>query len=79
MNYRDHIIRDKKVCGGQPVIKGTRIPLRTVLASLAEGATIEEILNDYPTLSRNDVRAAISFVAQSAEEDLPLPGVPSVA
>lgn len=79
MNYRDHISRDKKVCGGQPVIKGTRIPLRTVLASLAEGATVEEILNDYPTLSRNDVRAAISFAAQSAEEDLPLPGVPSVA
>ena len=47
-NYLDRIERDPRVAGGQAVIKGTRVTLRTVLASLAEGATIEEILRDFP-------------------------------
>ena len=71
-DYHDRIRRDPKVAGGQAVIKGTRVTLRTVLASLAEGATTEEILKDLPTLTEVDVRAAIAFAAASAQEDLPL-------
>ena len=71
-NYHDRIQRDPRVAGGQAVIKGTRVTLRTVLASLAEGATIEEILEDFPTLTDVDVRAAIAFAAASAQEDLPV-------
>ena len=51
MKYEDFIVRDQKICGGQPVVKGTRIPIRTVLASLAEGSSAQEILDDFPTLS----------------------------
>lgn len=47
-------------------------PLKTVLASLVEGATTAEILADFPRLSEEDVRAAIAFAAASAQEDLPL-------
>ena len=72
MNYRDHIERDPRVVGGEPVLKGTRVTLRTVLASLAEGATTAEILADFPTLCGEDVRAAIAFAATSAQEDLPV-------
>jgi uncharacterized protein (DUF433 family) len=72
MNYHDRIGRDPRVVGGEPVFKGTRVTLRTVLASLAEGATSAEILADFPTLSGEDVRAAISFAATSAQEDLPV-------
>jgi uncharacterized protein (DUF433 family) len=54
------------------VLKGTRVTLKTVLASLAEGATTAQILADFPTLSEEDVRAAIAFAAASAQEDLPL-------
>ena len=79
MNYQDYIIRDPKICGGQPIIKRTRIPIRTVLASLAEGSTVEEILADFPTLTEQAVRAVIAFAAVSAEEDLPVPSVPGVA
>ena len=50
--------------------------LRTVLASLAEGDSAEEILTDFPTLTAEDVRAAIAFAAASAEEDMPLPAIP---
>ena len=76
MDYQRYIIRDPKICGGEPIIKGTRVTLRTVLASLAEGATTEEILSDFPTLTEKDVRAAIAFAAASAEEDLPVPAIP---
>jgi len=79
MNYEKYIVTNPKVCAGEPVIKGTRVTVRTVLASLAEGATIEEILADFPTLKENDVRAVIAFAAASAEEDLPVPTVPQVA
>ncbi len=76
MNYDDRIVRDPQIVGGQPVFKGTRVTLRTVLASLAEGATVAEILADFPTLSEEDVRAAIAFAAASAQEDLPLVETP---
>jgi len=61
-----------------PVIKGTRVTLRTILASLAEGASIDEILDDFPTLTEQDVRAAIAFAAASAEEDMPILTVPGI-
>lgn len=79
MDFRKFIIRDPQICGGEPVIAGTRVTLRTVLASLAEGADIEEILIDFPTLTEEQVMAVIAFAAASAAEDLPVPGVPKVA
>jgi uncharacterized protein (DUF433 family) len=77
-NYEERIIRDRGVCGGEPVFKGTRVTLRTVLASLAGGDSAEEILADFPSLKPEDVRAAIAFAAASAEEDLPVPAIPHV-
>ncbi len=50
--------------------------LRTVLASLAAGDSVEEILADFPALNAEHVRAAIAFAAASAEEDLPVPATP---
>ncbi len=79
MNYERYIVRDPKICGGETVIKGTRVTVRTLLSSLAEGATIEEILADFPTLKERDVRAVIAFAAASAEEDLPVSSVPEIA
>ena len=79
MDYRQHIACDPAVCGGEPVVRGTRVLIRTILASLAEGARVEEILEDFPTVTEEDVRAVIAFAAASAEEDLPTPQVPTVA
>jgi uncharacterized protein (DUF433 family) len=78
MNYNDHIVRDPAICGGAPVFKGTRVLLKTVLAGLRAGESPEEILAGYPSLSLDDVRAAIAFAAASAEEDLPAHEVPRV-
>ncbi|MGA3103600.1 MAG: DUF433 domain-containing protein [Terriglobales bacterium] len=74
----DRIVRDRQICGGEPIFRGTRVLLRTVLASLAAGDGAEDILADFPTLKAEDVWAAIAFAAASAEEDLPIPAVPSV-
>ena len=79
MDYEARIVRDPGVCGGEAVFAGTRVTLRTVLASLAEGATIDEILADFPTLTSEDVRAAIAFAAAAAQDDLPAPGLPTKA
>jgi len=76
--YEERIIRDKGICGGEPVFKGTRVTLRTVLASLAAGDSAEEILTDFPSLKPDDIQAAIAFAAASAEEDLPVPAVPHI-
>ena len=77
-NYAQRIIRDRTICGGEPVFKGTRVTLRTVLASLAAGDSAEEILADFPSLTAGDVQAAIAFAAASAEEDLPVPAAPHI-
>ncbi|MGH9434178.1 MAG: DUF433 domain-containing protein [Terriglobia bacterium] len=77
-NYEERIIRDKGICGGEPVFKGTRVTLRTVLASLAAGDSAGEILADFPSLKAEDIQAAIAFAAASAEEDLPVPEVPQI-
>ncbi|MCG8462039.1 MAG: DUF433 domain-containing protein [Holophagales bacterium] len=75
MDYQSYIVRDPGICGGEPVIRGTRIPLRTVLASLAEGAAVAEILEDFPSSAPEGVRAAIAFEVASAPEDLPRAGL----
>ena len=76
--YCDRIVRNPQICGGQPVFKGTRVTLRTVLASLADGDSVEVILREFPSRKPEDVRAAIAFAAASAEEDLPVPAIPYI-
>jgi uncharacterized protein (DUF433 family) len=71
LDFSDRIIRDPGVCSGVPVFRGTRVPLRTVLASIAGGAEVEEILEQFPSLRAEDVVAAIAFAATSVLEDLP--------
>jgi uncharacterized protein (DUF433 family) len=76
--FGNRIVRDPQVSGGEPVFRGTRVPLRTVLASLAAGDSEEDILADFPSLKPEDLRAAIAFAAGSAEEDLPAPATPDI-
>ena len=78
MTLFDSIVRDPAICGGEPVFRGTRVTLRTVLASLAEGDSIEHILKSFPTLREQQVRSAIAYAAASVQEDLPLPELPAI-
>jgi uncharacterized protein (DUF433 family) len=72
MDYHSHIVRDPAICSGEPVLRGTRVTLRTVLASLADGDSIEIIVAAFPSLTARDVQAVIAFAADAAREDLPL-------
>ena len=67
MNFADHFERDSGICGGETVLRGTRVTLRTVLASLAEGSSFEQILQDYPSLSGEQVRAVVAFAASETK------------
>ena len=77
-NFGARIVRDAAICGGEAVFKTTRVTLRTVLASLADGDTPAQILAAFPSLKPKDVQAAIAFAAASAEEDLPVPAAPEI-
>jgi uncharacterized protein (DUF433 family) len=76
MNYRDYVVRDPQVSGGALVFKGTRVLLRTVLASLADGDSFDDLRRAFPSLTEEHLRAAVAFAATSALEDQPVPGVP---
>jgi uncharacterized protein (DUF433 family) len=78
MIIQNCIVSEPGICGGEAVFRGTRVPLRTVLASLAEGDEPAEILRSFPTLTAEHVRAAISFAAAAAVDDMPYSGCPNV-
>ena len=64
MNNR--ITIDPAICHGKPCIRGIRYPVESVLEWLAGGMTIEEILDDYSDLERDDVYAALAYAARLA-------------
>jgi uncharacterized protein (DUF433 family) len=69
----DRIVADHRIMGGVPCIRGTRIPVATVVGLFAEGLGIDDILADYPQLTTQDVRAALEFAAAAvSERQLPL-------
>ncbi len=55
------IIIDPEICNGLPTIEGTRIAARTVLGFLSAGDLIEDVLEEYPTLTREDVLACLAY------------------
>ncbi len=68
------IMADPNICGGQPCIRGTRVPVHVVLDYLAAGDTIDAILASFPQLSRDDVLAALAYAARLAREEIaPIP------
>ncbi|HEY0557701.1 MAG TPA: DUF433 domain-containing protein [Thermoanaerobaculia bacterium] len=60
MNHDDRIVRDPAICGGQPVIRGTRVLVRVILAYLEQGEALDVILREFPSLTEDDVRAVIA-------------------
>ncbi len=69
------IIIDPKVLAGKPIIKGTRISVEFILEILSAGMTIEEIIKEYPHLTKKDVLCALEFAKNvlNKEEAYPLP------
>ena len=66
----ERISIDSKVCHGEACIKGTRIPVHQIVRMLANGDTIEELLEEYPSLERDDILACLDYAAALAEEQV---------
>jgi uncharacterized protein (DUF433 family) len=60
---------DPNVCGGKPCVKGTRIHIAILLDALAEGLTPEQVLDHYPQLTLEDIRAVLAYAAALAQEN----------
>jgi len=73
MDHAAHFVRGPGICAGETVFRGTRVLLRAVLADLADGASIQEIVKDFPSLTVEQVRAAIAIPAAAARDDIPVP------
>lgn len=58
------------ICAGKPCIRGTRIYIAIILDALAEGLTAEEIIDHYPSLEPDDIRAALVYAAELARENV---------
>ena len=73
MDLLQRITRDPTIMGGRPCIRGMRVTVGTILGLLAAGRPHEEVLQAYPYLEADDIRAALSYAAWRAEEvELPL-------
>ena len=61
---------DKEIMGGRACIRGMRIPVSIVVSQIAHGATIEEVLTEYPDLEEADIREALAYAGWLAQEQL---------
>jgi len=68
MNWQERITVDPAVCHGQACIKGTRIMVAVVLDNLAARVELDELLRSYPSLTAEDVQAAMAYAADLARE-----------
>jgi len=70
VNYQEIITLEPGKRGGQPSIRGMRITVADVLSSLASGMSEEEILSDFPELTRDDIRACLAYAAELERQTL---------
>ena len=67
MNFTDRITIDPNICHGKPTIRGLRYPVETILELLSSGMTVDQILDDYEDLEREDVLAALAFATRLSQ------------
>ena len=69
MTFQDRIAVDPEILAGKPTVKGTRIPVELLLRKLGEGATERDLLDAYPNLTVDDIRAAMTYAADAIAHD----------
>lgn len=60
----ERIVIDPLICNGRPVVKGTRITVQTIMEFLAAGDSIDDLLEGYPSLTREDVQSCLGWVSR---------------
>ena len=69
MDWREHIHSDPAILSGKPVVKGTRLSVEFLLGLFAAGWTEEQVLENYPTLDAEAIRAVFAFAAKHVREE----------
>jgi len=69
MNWRSHIVVDPNILVGKPVIRGTRISVEFVVDLLAAGWSHEQVLESYPHISEQDIRACLAYAGELLHEE----------
>ena len=67
-DWKERISIDPKVCHGKPCIKGTRIMVWIIVSCIANGDSVGDILQAYPSLTREDIQAALAYAAEMTRE-----------
>ena len=73
INWKEHIVIEPDLHYGDPCIKGTRIPVTTIVGSLADGMTTDEVIATYPQLDVIKIQAALAYAADVMRQELLLP------
>ena len=73
MDWQKHIHSDSETLNGKPVVVGTRLSVEFLLNLFAAGWTEQQILENYPTLTRESLRAVFAYAAESMSEDALFP------
>ncbi len=68
--WKDFVTFDPNICHGKACIRGTRVFVSIILDCLAEGMSDDEILNNYPSLKKEDIQAALQYGAMLAREEI---------
>lgn len=71
--WQDRIVVEPDVHHGVPCVKGTRVPVATILGSMADGMDAVSIIAEYPQLTIDDIAAALSYAAEVMQQDIVLP------
>jgi uncharacterized protein (DUF433 family) len=67
MNFTDRITIDPNICHGKPTIRGLRYPVETILELLSSGMTVDQVLDDYEDLEREDILAVLAFATRLSQ------------
>ncbi len=70
IDWRQHIISDKNILVGKPVIKGTRLSVEHIIHLLATGWNVQQILDNYPNLSDKDISAVFAYIKDCLHDGL---------
>jgi len=73
MNWREHITVDPEILVGKPVVKGTRLAVEFIVELLSQGWSEDEVLRNYPGLSREDVQACLAYAVERLKSEKVFP------
>jgi uncharacterized protein (DUF433 family) len=73
IDWKDRVVINPEIHHGDPCIKGTRVPVSVIVGSVADGMSVSEVLEAYPQLTPDDIRAALAYAAEVLRHELIVP------